>query len=235
MAEAQAIMGGHLPVQFALDALEAQVIVVARGEIVHLERLADQVADLVVEQFDVEVEAEFGEAAVVAQFPRAHALLLEIAGSAGAGEVARLALAESARTQVAHAVLPVDMVLEHVRRAHRFGIHRAQTVGRGEQVVEGDARRQRAADRIVILEHGATLQQPVWVDMPLELAEQAPGVLAARAVEVDLRIGPVVAVAQATDQAQAVGQAEGVLDFQVEAVLAHIFVDQAAAVRQGPG
>ncbi len=66
------------------------------------------------------------------------------------------------------------------------------------------------------------------VGAPFQLAEQAPGLVVEAAVEVGLRVGPVITVVHAAEQAQAVGEAQGVLDFQVVAGFAGALVDIAA-------
>ncbi|MNI92800.1 hypothetical protein D3C73_1506470 [compost metagenome] len=66
------------------------------------------------------------------------------------------------------------------------------------------------------------------VGAPLQLAEQAPGLVVDAAIEVGLRVGTIIAVVHAAEQAQAVGQAQGVLDFQVVAGFAGALVDVAA-------
>jgi len=63
---------------------------------------------------------------------------------------------------------------------------------------------------------------------PFQLAEQAPGGVVQGAVEVGVGVGAVVAVVHAADQAQAVGQAEGVLNLQVVAAFARALVDVTA-------
>ncbi|MCY1427012.1 hypothetical protein D9M71_428420 [compost metagenome] len=136
--------------------------------------------------------------------------------------------AECIGGQVLDRVAPVDVVLEHVGRTHGLGIHRTQAVARGDQVVDRDARGQRAAGQARVLEHGAALQDPVLVGTPLQLAEQAPGLVVDAAVEVGLRVGAIIAVVHAAEQAQAVGQAQGVLDFQVVAGFSGTLVDVAA-------
>ncbi|MNP52530.1 hypothetical protein D3C76_1469280 [compost metagenome] len=66
------------------------------------------------------------------------------------------------------------------------------------------------------------------VGAPFELAEQAPGLVVEAAIEVGLRIGAIIAEVHAAEQAQAVGEAQGVLDFQVVAGFPGALVDIAA-------
>ncbi|MNY19651.1 hypothetical protein D3C86_1530940 [compost metagenome] len=60
------------------------------------------------------------------------------------------------------------------------------------------------------------------------MAEQAPDVIAQCAVEIGLGVRVIVAIAQTAEQAQVVGQAQGVLHFEIVAGLAHALVDVAA-------
>ncbi|MNF88447.1 hypothetical protein D3C84_709420 [compost metagenome] len=66
------------------------------------------------------------------------------------------------------------------------------------------------------------------VGAPFQVAEQAPGAVVQAAIEIGLRVGAVVAIVGAADQAQVVGQAEGVLQFQVVARFPGALVDIAA-------
>ncbi|MNG87614.1 hypothetical protein D3C79_464280 [compost metagenome] len=66
------------------------------------------------------------------------------------------------------------------------------------------------------------------VGPPFQLAEQAPGLVVDAAVEVGLRVGAIIAVVHATEQTQAIGQAQGVLDFQVIAGFTGALIDIAA-------
>ncbi|MNE16580.1 hypothetical protein D3C80_1095290 [compost metagenome] len=211
-----------------LAAAETGLVGVAGDVLVVLQGLADHSGDLVVEQLHIHVQVDVAEVAVVAQFARAHAFLVEVARAAGLDEVFAVLQAESVGGQVLDRVAPVDVVLEHVWRAHCLGIHRTQAMARGDQVVDRHARGQRAAGQARVLEHGTALQDPVLVGAPLQLAEQAPGLVVDAAVEVGLRVGAVIAVVHAAEQAQAVGQAQGVLDFQVVAGFAGALVDVAA-------
>ncbi|MCY1519666.1 hypothetical protein D9M68_544230 [compost metagenome] len=101
-------------------------------------------------------------------------------------------------------------------------------MARGDQVVDGEARGQRLAGQLVVFQHGAALQQPVFSELPLQVAEQAPDVIAQCAVEIGFRVCLVIAITHAAEQAQVVGQAQGVLQFEVVTGFAHALVDVAA-------
>lgn len=111
----------------------------------------------------------------------------------------------------------------------------AQAVARSDQVIDRHARGQRVAGQLGRLVHGAALDDPVLVDTPFQLAEQAPGLIIEAAVEIGLGVGTVVAVIDAAEQAQIVGQAQGVLDFQVVAGFPGALVDIAAYHFAGAG
>ncbi len=160
-------------------------------------------------------------------------LLLQVARAAGPDEVTGAVLAEGGGLQVGDLIAPVDVVLEHVRGAHGFGVHRPQAVARGDQVVDRDPWGQRAAGQAGVFEHRAALQQPMFGGPPFELAEQAPRGVVQGAVEVGFRVGPVIAIVGAGDQSQAVGQAQGVLDLQVVARFPGALVDVAAQGLRG--
>ncbi|MNP03092.1 hypothetical protein D3C76_949640 [compost metagenome] len=97
-----------------------------------------------------------------------------------------------------------------------------------DQVVDGQARGERAAAQAGVFEHGAPLHDPVFARSPFQVAEQAPGGVVERAVEIGLRVGPVVTVVDPADQAQVVGQAQRILQFQIIAVFPGALVDVAA-------
>src|SRR3546814_11129155 len=67
----------------------------------------------------------------------------------------------SSDLEVGDLITPIDIVLEHVRRAHRLGVHRPQAMARGDQVVDRHPRRQRAAGQVSVFEHRTTLYHPM--------------------------------------------------------------------------
>lgn len=223
--QAQTVAHAQAPVQLCLGAAEAGFVGIAGDVLVVLQRLADHPGDFVVEQLDVQAQVDVREVAVVAQLARAHALLVEVARATGLDEVFTVLQTQRVGREVLDRVAPVDVVLEHVRRTYGLGVHRTQAVARGDQVVDRHARSQRAAGQLAVLEHGPTLENPVFVGAPFELSEQAPGAVVKAAIEVGLRVGTVIAVVEAAEQAQGVGEAQGILDFQVVAGFAGALVD----------
>ncbi|MNP03091.1 hypothetical protein D3C76_949630 [compost metagenome] len=78
------------------------------------QRFTDHAGNLVVKQLYIERKPKLCEITVVAQFARAHALLVQVAGAAGADEIAGAVMAEGAGAQAVDPVAPIDVVFEHI-------------------------------------------------------------------------------------------------------------------------
>lgn len=114
VAETQAVTAAGTPVQLGFHAAQADAAVITGGNGVVEQRFADQAADMVIEQFDVQAQLPCFEVSVVTDFPRTHAFVIEVLRPLITDKVIGVRASVDVRRDIGDPIAPVRRAFEQV-------------------------------------------------------------------------------------------------------------------------